>query len=371
MLLITFTAAFSVGVELNETLRAAGARRGLYIGSQFKGATIQTDAAYRQKHSREFSLSTVGNMCKWHSTHPSKETFDLEPCNEAFAYARSAGQQFRGHNLCWGNDNPSWLENGKFTAAQLESLLRTHITHVMRGVKAAANGTSPLAWDVVNEATNDTAFFKPNTWYPALPSYVDIAFSAAREADPSTLLFYNDYSVAAAGGKKSEQMYHMVQSMVSRKVPIDGVGLQAHLALDHAELVANARTGAEVQALEKLEAIPTESAVSANIARYGRLGLQVHITELDVKCPTPCSASMLSKQADVYGLMLRACLANPGVCTSFETWGFTDKYTWLTGDRCPAEACHPLPFNESYAPKPAASRMLWLLHGGGGGGQKE
>jgi endo-1,4-beta-xylanase len=241
MLLITFTAAFSVGVELNETLRAAGARRGLYIGSQFKGATIQTDAAYRQKHSREFSLSTVGNMCKWHSTHPSKETFDLEPCvtrspslylwaagahcllthrietrlrrcNEAFAYARSAGQQFRGHNLCWGNDNPSWLENGKFTAAQLESLLRTHITHVMRGVKAAANGTSPLAWDVVNEATNDTAFFKPNTWYPALPSYVDIAFSAAREADPSTLLFYNDYSVAAAGGKKSEQMYYMVQS---------------------------------------------------------------------------------------------------------------------------------------------------------------
>lgn len=34
----------------------------------------------------------------------------------------------------------------------------------MRGVKAAANGTSPIAWDVVNEATNDTAFFKPNRY---------------------------------------------------------------------------------------------------------------------------------------------------------------------------------------------------------------
>ena len=88
----------------------------------------------------------------------------------------------------------------------------------------------------------------------------------------------------------------------------------------------------------------------------------MHITELDVKCPDPCSDDDLTKQADVYGRMLRACLANPGVCTSFETWGFTDKYTWLVPPRCSSVTCHPLPFDESYAPKPAASRMLWLLH---------
>ena len=60
--------------------------------------------------------------------------------------------------------------------------------------------------------------------------------------------------------------------------------------------------------------------------------------------------------------MLRACLAHPGVCTSFETWGFTDRYTWLKGQRCPgADSCHPLPFDENYAPKPAAARMLARL----------
>ena len=83
--------------------------------------------------------------------------------------------------------------------------------------------------------------------------------------------------------------------------------------------------------------------------------------------------------------MLRACLANPGVCTSFESWGFTDAVTWLTGVRCIRPTgktkCHrerlpsrpvrllcltacrlaALPFDEQYRPKPAAAAMLRVL----------
>ena len=83
--------------------------------------------------------------------------------------------------------------------------------------------------------------------------------------------------------------------------------------------------------------------------------------QLDVKCPDPCGAARLEEQASAYETMLRACLAHPGVCTSFETWGFTDSYTWLTGSRCPTAACHPLPFDEQYNAKPAAARMLARL----------
>ena len=193
-------------VSLNETLRAAGARHNLYMGSQFKGAAVKDDAQYHAKHSTEYSLSTVGNECKWAATHPQMDEFTLEKCNDAYAYARGAGQKFRGHNLCWGNDNPRWLTDGNHSASALTTILQEHITTVMRGVKSAANGVSPLAWDVVNEACNNSHPFKPNTWYPALPNYVDIAFTAARAADNDTLLFYNDFSVAAAGSAKSEQM---------------------------------------------------------------------------------------------------------------------------------------------------------------------
>ena len=347
-------------IALNETLRAAADRRNIYLGSQFKGDVIKSDPQYKATHSAQFSLSTVGNECKWHATEQQRGSFTLGPCNAAFAYARSAKQAFRGHNLCWGNDNPAWLETGSFSTFELKSILEEHITSVMQGVKAAA-GKSPLAWDVVNEATNSTAFFKPNRWYPAVPDYVDVAFRAARAADPDALLFYNDYGVAELGGAKAEQMYAMVASMRARGVPIDGVGLQAHLTLGGADDV----DGYSDDIKGRSRAPASEQAVAANIARYGNLGLYVHITELDVKCPDPCDDAKLSQQADVYGRMLRACLANPGVCTSFETWGFTDQYTWLTGKRCPAAACHPLPFDEKYSPKPAAARMLWELHGGG------
>lgn len=60
-------------------------------------------------------------------------------------------------------------------------------------------------------------------------------------------------------------------------------------------------------------------------------------------------------------MMLRTTVANKGVCTSFESWGFTDAVTWLSGQRCPAQNCHPLPFDEDYRPKPAALAMLKVL----------
>ncbi len=39
--------------------------------------------------------------------------------------------------------------------------------------------------------------------------------------------------------------------------------------------------------------------------------------------------SQLNAQAAIYSGAIKACLQVPSVCKSFETWGFTDKYTWL------------------------------------------
>jgi endo-1,4-beta-xylanase len=51
--------------------------------------------------------------------------------------------------------------------------------------------------------------------------------------------------------------------MQARKVPIDGVGLQFHWDLEHHDSLTD---------------------VAANMKRLGDLGLEVHITELDIKC---------------------------------------------------------------------------------------
>ena len=112
---------------------------------------------------------------------------------------------------------------------------------------------------------------------------------------------------------KSNAVYAMVKGMVERGIPIDGVGFQVHVAHTYAQF----------------------DGVAANMERLARLGLQIHLTELDVTCEaTHCT---LEEQASVYRSMLRVCLREPA-CTSFETWGFT-------GIRDPPRRCHvsPLP----------------------------
>jgi endo-1,4-beta-xylanase len=139
----------------NETLRDAGMHHNIYVGSQFKLAGIQSDHPYKTEHTQQYGISTVGNECKWQATHPQKDTYTLDNCVAAFKYAQSAKQAFRGHNLCWGNDNPKWLQNGTWTSAEMADQLQKHVTAVMQGV-VKEGGAQPLGWDVVNEACLST-----------------------------------------------------------------------------------------------------------------------------------------------------------------------------------------------------------------------
>ena len=379
--LLSLYLSWAVAVGTNITLRQAGHNAGIYMGSQFKLSEIHnnSDPTYRATHTSQYALSTAGNMCKWQATHPQQGHFDLSKCIAALDYSVSANQQFRGHNLCWGNDNPSWLVNGGFGTDALQKILQEHITTVMQGVVASSGTSTPFAWDVVNEAcvtqedyeasgglAGNASFFKDNFWYPTLPNYVDIAFIAARQADPTALLFYNDYGQNALSGK-ADVVYNMVKSMLERGIPIDGVGMQQHVSLQYIQDVGH-----------------WEKTLQQNIGRLVALGLVVHITEFDVKCADPCGASDVDKQAQIYAGAVRACLAHKpnrtstvgggggdgggtggaaAGCQSFESWGFTDKVSWLNGDRCtPTQGpCHALPFDTQYRPKPAVAAMLQVL----------
>jgi hypothetical protein len=106
------------------------------------------------------------------------------------------------------------------------------------------------------------------------------------------------------------------------------------------------------------ERIHTPAGVRQNMERFGALGLRVEITEMDVRIPVPATSVDLSAQARIYGEMLAVCLG-VRACTGFNTWGFTDKYTY-------ANTAFPgfgavLPFDAEFKPKPAYSTMLDLL----------
>ena len=57
---------------------------------------------------------------------------------------------------------------------------------------------------------------------------------------------------------------------------------------------------------------PSYNDMAANIKRLADLGLEVHITELDVSFAggTGTEQQKLQQQAEVYGNVLKACLSN-------------------------------------------------------------
>jgi endo-1,4-beta-xylanase len=194
---------------------------------------------------------------------------------------------------------------------------------------------------------------KDNLWYPAIPDYVAQAFHAARKANPTLKLFYNDYGGEGSGTPKSDKIYTMLQDLLAQGVPIDGVGLQMHLNVDWH---------------------PAATDIAANIQRLVALGLEVHITEMDVSCNPVlgiiCDATRLQQQALVYGDVVQACVDNRkathvsgrGGCKSFETWGFTDLHTWLWNYLNPTHAnMQPLLYDMNYQPKAAYWQVLAVL----------
>jgi endo-1,4-beta-xylanase len=283
---------------------------------------------------------------KWWVLRPDQATYDFHQGDEVVRFAQAHQMRVRGHCLVWGRYNPDWLTQGHFTSEQLSHLLHEHITLVMKHYAGQV-----FAWDVVNEALDENGNVRDSLWYnqPGIglsgqgTAYIEQVFRWAHEADPRALLFYNEAEGEGLNGK-SDVIYAMVKDFKRRSVPIDGVGLQLHVpALD-----------ADVPA------------IAANIARLAALGVQVHITELDVSLPVNSSGQPrpedLTRQAEVYRGIVRACLNSVG-CTAIQTWGFTDKYSWI-GSHSHGARGHALPFDRAYEPKPAYRAVLEELSAG-------
>ena len=189
------------------TLRQAADKHGIFIGAatNVAGVTSTTEPQYKAVEQAQFSLTTAENACKVGPIHPERNKYSWEGCDTIFAQAKAANQSVRGHNLCWHNENPTWLTSGNFSSSELSQILVQHIDTVVKHY-----GTRAYCWDVVNEALDANGLKTSSPWYPALPSYIDIAFHAARKAGgPDVKLFYNDYS-AEGMNAKSEQVQNMI-----------------------------------------------------------------------------------------------------------------------------------------------------------------
>ena len=286
------------------TLRGVAKDMNLYIGAAV-GTDLQLrDPRYASVLAREFSIVTAENAMKPGPLRPNAQTFAWADADELVSFAQAHQIAVRGHTLVWHESIPTWMSSPTWSNAQVEAMLREHILTVAAHFKGKV-----VAWDVVNEAVDNDATMRRSMWYTKVGAdYIEKAFRWAREADPDAKLFYNDYGIEGRGAK-SDAVYNLVRDLVNKGVPIDGVGLQMHVTA----------------------ASPVSKADLAwNMARLAALGLEVHITEMDVRIPIPATGAALIQQASVYRNTLDACIEQPA-CTAFILWGFTDKYSWVPG----------------------------------------
>jgi endo-1,4-beta-xylanase len=305
-----------------KTLGELAREHGRYFGSATDNPEF-SDAAYLKILGSEFTAITPGNGMKWYATEPQQGVFDWTNGDQIVNFARRHHQLVRAHTLVWHSQLPDWLTSGTWTAGQLRAILKKHITTEVRHYRGKV-----YSWDVVNEAFNEDGTYRQTLWYNTLgPGYIADALRWAHEADPHAKLYVNDYNIEGIG-PKSDAYYNLVKSLKARHVPIDGVGVQGHLALQYGY----------------------PSTLEANLRRFAALRVDTAITELDIRMILPADAGKLATQATWYADVTKACLAVRR-CVGITIWDYTDKYSWIPGF-FPGEGA-ALPYDENLRPKPA------------------
>jgi endo-1,4-beta-xylanase len=288
---------------------------------------------YTEIATREFNILTPENQLKWNIVHPLRDVFAFDGADRHVEFALANKMKVHGHCLVWHNQNPGWLTKSEWTKQDLDTVLKEHIDTVVGRYRSKI-----AVWDVVNEAFEDDGMYreKDSVWCQVMGSdYIEKAFRYAAAADPDAVLIYNDFNIEEMN-EKSNAVYEMAADLVQRGVPIHGIGFQMHL----------------------LNSGLNNESFSRNMGRFALLGLDIYVTEMDVRIEEPVNDDKLKNQADVYRKIMRACLAQPA-CKALQLWGFTDKYSWIPSFFGGFGSA--LIYDENYKEKPAYFAIREML----------
>ncbi|MBN1698297.1 MAG: endo-1,4-beta-xylanase [Spirochaetales bacterium] len=333
---------FSIGTSLNK--------------DQFTGKDEKAVKVLKEN----FNSITAENAMKWMHLQETEGRFTFETADRFVGLGRELGMFIVGHTLVWHNQTPEWVfEDDSGKPADRETLLhrmREHIVTVVGRYKGMVGG-----WDVVNEAVSADGTLRPSRWLDIIGvDYITKAFEFAHEADPGAELYYNDYSLVDP--PKRDGVIRLVGDLLSQGVPIHGVGMQGHWALD----------------------FPVRSDyIEASIRGFSDCGVNVMITELDVDVlpypgadrgadvslrydyqssfdpyPETLPDEIRQRLADRYAGLFRIFKKMSDRIGRVTIWGISDGYSWLNNWPMRGRTNYPLLFDRDYKPKQAFYEVL-------------
>ncbi|MEK9603094.1 MAG: endo-1,4-beta-xylanase [Flavobacteriaceae bacterium] len=290
---------------------------------------------------KHFSSITAENEMKPVNLLRKNGDYNWRPGNRLVAFAQKNNLNLRGHTLLWHKQTPDWFfkdAQGKLlNKAQLYIKQYSYMKSVM------GHFDKVMVWDVVNEAVNDqsnTEFIyrrKGSRWFEICGSeYIAKAFEMAHAIAPKKKLFYNDYGLLSSS--KQKKVFRLLKGLIDHGVPVHGIGIQAHWSIyDHP------------QDVEKL------------ISRFASLGLEIHITELDVSVFRGgdkakhrnyiFSEEDQKRQVAFYQSIFKIFRKYKNEISSVSFWGVRDNESWLNKHPVKGRRNYPLLFDDQGMPK--------------------
>ncbi len=323
-------------------LNAIAMQRNRFYGAAIDDQVLATDRAYMAQVRAECGMLTGETAFKWRAIRPKPDVYDFVAADAIMDYARRRSLQVRGHTLLWHGGNPDWLA-ATLTPANAERLLTRHIETVVNHTRHRV-----VQWDVANEVVwpqdGKPLAQRDTLWSRAMgPAMLDVAFHACAEADPEPLRFINEYGLDynwVEDDRKRHAVLTLLSDMKARGLPVQGLGIQAHL-------------DAAVQELD-------QTMLARFCADVASLGLKIVITELDIRdnrLPGDSAVrdAAVASHARAYLDAVLSCSAVMGVLT----WGLSDRRSWLNDamprdDKLPQRA---LPLDADLKRKPLWSAI--------------
>lgn len=239
--------------------------------------------------------------------------------------------------------NPGQIATAVDTA--LSRFIRSTVTRYAGRIKA---------WDVVNESISDgSGTVRTNTgtttgdkfyWAQYLGrDYALKAFQYAKAADPSALLFINDYNLESDNAKL-DSLLGYVNELKAKGAKIDGIGSQMHININ-----------------------TSQAGIDNMFSKLAATGLKIKVTELDIRVnpsntvgfiPT---TTVLESQAALFKYVVDSYFRRVPAAQRYgiTVWGVADPDSWYVTAQGRTEFA--LLFDAGYNKKPAFTSFLQAL----------
>ena len=325
-------------------LDALAKTKGMRFGTAIAAADLD-DPAFVELLCRDCSILVGENAFKWKHVEPRSRQFDFSRADRIYEWSQQNGMALRGHTLAWNQDNrlPEWLvrveeEDEAVRGPLVEQLLRSHAETIITRYPAIAS------WDVVNEMILlGNGEVRSSVLSRALGDRImDVCFGIARDLAPGTQLAYNDYMSWNRKPDHKRGVLRLLEEALGRGVPIDALGIQAHLVNS---------AGGDVD----------EAGWREFLDEVQGMGLTVVITELDC-ADQNIAATSIAERDRIAAEHVRAFL---DLTLSYENvsdillWDMTDRDSYVRSARYannrPREDGTKLrahPYDDALQPKP-------------------